>query len=131
MRLLVVAMAESVHTARWLGQLRDTGWDIHLFPSLDSGGVHPALAGVTVHHSAYSGVQTNGANVRTRGVRLPHRYLATLGRVAINKVQSDFRVGQLARLIGRLRPDLVHSLAIQAAGYLTLAAPARVRGCFP
>src|SRR5690606_34488576 len=38
---------------------------------------------------------------------------------------------QLARLINRLRPHVVHSLEFQAAGYLTLEAKRRLNGAFP
>jgi hypothetical protein len=38
---------------------------------------------------------------------------------------------RLARLIARLEPDVVHSLEIQHAGYLTLAARGRAPGRFP
>ena len=37
MRILFVAMADSVHTARWISQIDDQGWDIHLYPSIDCG----------------------------------------------------------------------------------------------
>jgi hypothetical protein len=53
MKLLIVAMSESIHTARWLSQLSDQGWDIHLFPSIDCGIVHPEILNITVHHSVY------------------------------------------------------------------------------
>jgi glycosyltransferase involved in cell wall biosynthesis len=47
-RILFVAAAESIHTARWIAQLVDAGWDLHLFPSIESDEVHADLTGVTV-----------------------------------------------------------------------------------
>ena len=48
MRILFVAMANSIHTARWINQLADQGWDIHLFPVEDKG-IHPDLRNLTTH----------------------------------------------------------------------------------
>ena len=41
MRVLFVAMADSIHTARWIRQLQGQGWDLHLFPVDTSGGLPP------------------------------------------------------------------------------------------
>ncbi|NJL56154.1 hypothetical protein HC928_13955, partial [bacterium] len=68
MRLLFVALARSIHTARWLSQLKDTGWDLHLFPAEDQRRVHPALRGVTVHHSVYA-PQPEAGTLAAQGVR--------------------------------------------------------------
>lgn len=48
MRILFVAMSNSVHTARWINQITDQGWDLHLFPSWNLI-LHSDLKGVTVH----------------------------------------------------------------------------------
>ena len=41
-------MANSVHTARWVSQLADTGWDIHVF-DLQKAGLTPELKVGTVY----------------------------------------------------------------------------------
>lgn len=121
MRILLVAMSESVHTARWIAQIADQGWDLHLFPSIDKGESHRELKGITVHHSFYGGGQNSGA-VRVRGIPLCDGDLAALARFGVNKLFPACRARQLARLIRRLKPDLVHILEIQHAGYLLLDA---------
>lgn len=47
-KILFVAMQMSSHTARWINQIADQDFDIHLFPVNDML-VHPELRGVTVH----------------------------------------------------------------------------------
>jgi len=47
-RILFVAMQQSTHAARWISQIADQGWDLHLFP-VDYLPAIPALRGVTVH----------------------------------------------------------------------------------
>jgi len=47
-RILFVAMQNSIHVARWIEQIADRGWDLHLFP-VSNAAPHPRLAGVTIH----------------------------------------------------------------------------------
>jgi hypothetical protein len=47
-RILFVAMQQSTHAARWINQIADQGWDLHLFP-VNYLPVIPELRGVTVH----------------------------------------------------------------------------------
>ena len=47
-RILFVCMQNSPHAGRWINNLADRGWDLHLFP-LDHQPVLPTLRGVTVH----------------------------------------------------------------------------------
>jgi hypothetical protein len=132
MRILVVAMADSIHTARWLNQVADQGWDIHLFPSTDTmGDVHPELDRRVVSHSGYlhwkSGIRKNDpawGNAISRGAEWAARKI-------LPRVRSDQRTAYLARLVDRLRPDVVHSMEIQRAGYLTLEVRKRAGRRFP
>jgi len=47
-KILFVAMQMSTHTVRWINQISDQGWDVHLFP-VNYLPVHPELRGVTIH----------------------------------------------------------------------------------
>ncbi len=131
MRILFVAMANSIHTARWIAQIADQGWDLHLFSSIDSSLVHSALRSVTVHHSFYGRQADRHPSVRSRGLAVGNTRLGNLGRILVRKLSPDYRVRQLARLVRRLKPDIVHSLEIQAGGYLTLRAQAETGRAFP
>ena len=139
MRILFVAMSESIHTARWINQLQGQGWDLHLFPSLDFGATHPDLRQVTVHHSFYSRRPESGATavdrtVKRRGIPVlwPCPYHAAFAaRVGMDMVRPDRRAAQLRGLVKKLRPDIIHSMEIQGAGYLTLAARRGIEDRFP
>lgn len=122
LRVLFVAMSASVHTARWIEQVADCGWDLHLFPSIDLGATHPILRNVTVHHSFYGGRPAPHVSVRERGVNLGALSLSYVGRRAMHHLWPNYRERALARLVRRLKPDIVHSLEFQHGGYLTLAA---------
>lgn len=36
LRILFVARPYSIHSARWINQIADEGWDLHLFPSSEA-----------------------------------------------------------------------------------------------
>jgi hypothetical protein len=128
MRLLLVAMAESVHTARFVAQLDVGSCEIHVFSSHPAGFAHPALSGVTVHGFFRA---RRPAGVRQRGWPVVSRRAAHLAERVVEGLSPGARTAALAKLIDRVHPDVVHTLEIQHAGYLTLAARALVRGRFP
>lgn len=132
MRILFVGMSESVHLARWIGQLTALGWDLHLYPSRTRNAVHPDMPPIALHGT---GVWQSGAfpsQVRVveawpfrrgayRADRLGHRLVPG----------HDDPVRRLARVIRRVRPDLIHCLEMQHGGYLLKAAADRLRGPLP
>jgi glycosyltransferase involved in cell wall biosynthesis len=132
MRILFVAMARSIHTARWIGQLADRGWDLHLFPA-DFEPPNEQLRDITVH-DWMTCRPPRGAHptLRMRGV-WPFRAGEYFLRQGIRVLNEDHRFwpGLLARTIRRVKPDLVHSLEFQHGAYLTLDARARYGGGFP
>lgn len=122
MRILFVAMSHSIHTARWIGQLSDQGWELHLFPSQDFGASHPELSGVTIHHSVFGRFRNSvRQNVRYRGLYVGLHAIAYLARRALGHYLPGYRAWQLKRVIAKVKPDLIHSLEIQSAGYLVHA----------
>lgn len=131
MKLLVVAMSDSIHTARWLKQLTGHGWEIYLFPAVDVGETHPELAGVTVYHSFYPAADNRNSTNIYHGTRLPSPLAARAARMLKANRAPDYRERGLSALIKKLKPDIVHSLEIQHAGYLTLAAKQRIGRDFP
>lgn len=126
MKILFVAMAESVHTARWISQLHDQGWDIHLFPSNNEDIISPELANVTIHHSIYTTTHHAHPSIKHRGIRLwapvKKQVVGESLRIALDKIYTSYRRRRLVRLIKRLKPDIIHTLEFQHAGYLTLQA---------
>lgn len=131
MRILIVAFSQSIHTARWVSQLVDQGWDIHLFSSIDGFPVRPEMAGVVVHRSVYVRQKGLGKTVRLKGIPVGSEFVARGAIKLLQQSYPNYRAKQLARLIDRLKPDVIHSLEIQHAGYLTLDALRLVHGTPP
>ena len=118
MRILFVAMAHSIHTARWIAQLRGRGWDLHLFP-VESARLHSELHDLTIHDA----------------FGCDHSALPASARVAPAPSESDAppgdAAGHLAATIRELRPDVVHALELLKAGHLVCQARARLEGAHP
>jgi len=128
LRILFVALGESVHVARWIKQLEGQDWDIHLFPHSAYDGIHPELENVTVHNLVRRPKQYISATVRQTGLDWPlprGRRSATALIQNFNHFKQPVR---LARLIHRLRPDVIHSLEMQRCGYLTLTSRNQLNG---
>jgi glycosyltransferase involved in cell wall biosynthesis len=129
MRILFVAMQESIHTARWINQIADQGWDIHLFP-VSAYPVSPELHNATIYGLPL---------LPPRNISRSTRYVGLLpiGRSGNNLEKLIFRAYPelwfdfLAKLIQLIRPDIVHSLEFQHAGYMTFAARKKVEKNFP
>lgn len=111
-----------MHTARWIRQLAGQGWDVHLFPATGTE-PHKDLAGITYH--AFSGARRPEFNpaMRVSGP-YPLRRGAGLMEWAMQRAFPERmnRAARLASLVRRLRPDVLHSLEMQRAAYLTLEA---------
>ncbi|HEY8174647.1 MAG TPA: glycosyltransferase family 4 protein [Gemmatimonadaceae bacterium] len=126
-----MAMTESVHTVRWIRQLQGQEWDLHLYPSREAGEAHVELEGVTVHQGIVGSRKGMHPKLKVKGIRTLSRLNERLARGVIRKVAPDYHRDGLVRTIRALKPDVVHSMEIQAAGYLTLDAREKLAGRFP
>jgi len=128
--ILFVAMPDSIHTARWIGQLNAEGWDIHLFPSVLAA-LHPDIDQVTVHILLHQQRISAKGSPKNSVFKLFDRVIYAVLRRVFAYLLPWWRAKKLARVISTLQPDIVHSLEIQAAGYLTLSAKEFVDSQFP
>ena len=130
MRILFVAMIDSVHTARWIAQVADQGWELFLFPAQQRY-PHPLLRNITVF----------GATARRAGyLDASVRYLRRFSLPFYRDVQTGLRTHQAAtghaeaslrRVIRKIKPDIIHTLEFQHAGYMALRAKQGGGGPFP
>lgn len=131
MKVLLIALADSVHTARWVSQIADQGWDVRLFPSLDHGIVHPELSSIPVYHTLGGQRGHLEQKLRWQRSRLFSGVRAAIGMRIFPLLWPRRRMRQLHRVIADFQPDIVHSLEFQAAGYLTAAVKREQGGMFP
>ena len=142
MKILFVAFPNSVHVLRWIQQLNEQDWEIHLYPSIDVGRILPEFRNITVHHSIYSPQPDLDASVKERGVRVGIPFVrkafsslfwagARLLTLLRSRRNPDYRVDDLYRTIKRIQPDIVHSIEFQHGGYLALAVKQKMGDDFP
>jgi hypothetical protein len=131
MKILFIAMSESIHTARWINQIADQGWEIHLFPSIDYGITHPDLKNVSIYHSVYRVRKNASPHVRYFGIPVFSTGLARIIRQITGMIYPDYRANQLKKVIAEVKPDIIHSMEFQAAGYLTAKVKEEFPGKFP
>jgi glycosyltransferase involved in cell wall biosynthesis len=130
MRILFVAISDSIHTARWLSQLTDQNWDLHLFPSDWGTYPHKDYRKLTIH-SFFRGLGKGyDRGVDRKGIpwpsgRLTGRFKKFCERLAPNRATEAAR---LARTIQKLNPDVIHIMEMQSAGYLALEGLKRLEG---
>lgn len=131
MKILLIALSDSIHTARWVRQLSDIGWDVRLFPSIDYGVVHPGLSCIPVYHMLGAQSGPLGRKLRWQHHRLFTALRSFLGVRLLPQLWPQRRMQQLLRIIDEFQPDIIHSLEFQAAGYLTAAAKREKGALFP
>lgn len=148
MRILFVAMPYSVHAARWINQLSDQGWDIHLFPT-GTELPHSHFNNITIYGvSSYRPAELDSSvrweqlwpppqrstnRLSNLAARIQRRWAKRFRRQEANGFSSlgADRAAWLAQVVSQLKPDIVHSLEMQHAGYMTLEAKSKLEGQFP
>lgn len=124
-RILFVATPASIHTARWISQLDGVGWDVRVLGSAPTV-VNDELKGATVY--GFSGYRPPrlSPSTRVRGLWPLRRGAWHLGMPLRPLFPQALRT-----LLRAFKPDVVHALGIQHAGYLTMEATRRMSGRRP
>jgi hypothetical protein len=119
-RVLVVAMLDSIHTARWLGQFKDAEIEFLLFPSSPHRRIRPELKALIASRSrARYRPQVGG------------RWFAFPLWFADKELRNLLRGTILKMAIKDFRPEFVHALELQNAGYLVLDSLSSMRAPRP
>jgi hypothetical protein len=131
LRILFVGVPNNIHTVRWIGQIADQGWDLHLFPGYDTE-VHPDWRNITIYSLWPRSRDGIHPSVRLRTLWIPPIVSArTRYRIPAYFSSPSGRATLLALLIRWLKPDIVHSLQTQSSAYGTADAKANLARWFP
>lgn len=112
-KALIVAMADSIHVARWLELFRDSSYDFTIISSSPNRRIHPRLDAL-----ANLG-QPSGA---TYVIHPFSRWLSVPAWLLDRLLQDRVRGWLIRNSIRRIRPDFVHAMELQNAGYATAVA---------
>jgi glycosyltransferase involved in cell wall biosynthesis len=110
-KILIVAMADSVHTARWLEQFENSKDEFVLFPSSPHRRIHPKIVRLL---GASSPMQIS----IPKGLSKTGLILAALDKFFNNRLRGDL----LRRVINKFEPNILHAVETQGAGYISLEA---------
>ena len=115
-KILVVAMADSIHTARWLEQFEGSEYKFLLFPSSPHRRIHPKISRLLSSDSTM--------NITTPfGLKHTGLFLAALDKLFANHIRGLL----LRRFIKRFNPDVLHAVETQGAGYISSIALERIK----
>ena len=112
-RILVICMFDSIHSARWLSQFQDQDIEFLLFPSSPHRRIHKNLKSLVAGNSAAS----YKLFPLSRFFGLPLWFADKL-------VDNWFRSSLVKRAIKTFKPDFVHAMELQNAGYIAAKAMA-------
>ena len=107
-KTVVICMLDSIHSARWLEQFSDQNIDFLLFPSSPNRKIHPQLKALLERNTT--------ANYKI----VPLGKWFGLPLWILDKFTNNFFRGTLLRwTIKRHKPDILHALELQKAGYVS------------
>ncbi len=145
MKLLIVAMANSIHTARWLSHIKNEDWDIHLFPVNFFTEVHPGIYGIGKNIKVHSPIilkslirkykqkkrEKARVEIDTRKLLKEYQQGSLVVKNILRKLFSVNYTKELYKVIKKVKPDIVHSMHIQEAAYLTMEVKKKMKDSFP
>ena len=116
MKVLVIAFADNIHTARWMNQICNQDHEIYLFPNHN-------------HQKISSTLRTNIKIVKANIFKyLQYYLLKIINQIVYRKKHKEvnehlydvFRAKQIHQFIQQKKPDIIHSLEFQNSCYLTM-----------
>jgi glycosyltransferase involved in cell wall biosynthesis len=130
MKILFVAMPDSIHVARWISQVTDQGWEIYLFPAYRAKPINE-LRNITVFGSDPLRPSSLDKSVRLIRWTSIYFYRDSLENLTSHKSSMKNKELALVKAIKLIKPDIVHSLEFQHSCYLTLGAKKRLGNKLP
>jgi len=130
MRILFVAMPDSIHVARWISQIADQGWEIFLFSPYRAK-PHPELKKITIFGTDLFPPTYKDKSLRYIRWSSFFFYRDALKKFVAHQISNQHKLQALVYAIKGVDPDIVHSLEFQHAGYLTLSAKKQIGEKFP
>ena len=116
MKILIIAFADNIHTARWMNQICNQDSEIYLFSNHN-------------HQKISSTLRTNIKIVKANIFKyLQYYLLKIINQIVYRKKHKEvnehlydvFRAKQIHQFIQQKKPDIIHSLEFQNSCYLTL-----------
>ena len=115
MKILFIAMAESIHTSRWISQIKDNKkFEIYLFPSYAQRIIRDDLLNINICIPFFSIYLLINKIFGKRYANFFHIKIIN-SRYYYSTIKQKCR---LKNYLLKIKPDLIHTLETQGAGYL-------------
>ncbi|MHB1016853.1 MAG: glycosyltransferase family 4 protein [Coriobacteriia bacterium] len=112
MRVLFATETSSIHSARWINQLRDFGWDVHAYQTMFPGlGVSPNLELGTVW-LPFDAPEPEGVAVRHTISGSSMAEKVSRHSAVVSRAFAKQHARRLSDLILDLKPDVIHSVGL-------------------
>jgi glycosyltransferase involved in cell wall biosynthesis len=121
-KVVIIAMLESIHTARWINQLDNVEFDIYLHPSFNDGciRIHESIEQMTNIKFIDRYYKIHLFLKRKNIERLSQFFYFKYFNIC-NLLIKDYNKKNVAAFINKVKPELVHTLETQKAGYFYLS----------
>jgi glycosyltransferase involved in cell wall biosynthesis len=110
-RILVVGMLDSIHLSRWISQFQYSDLDIRILPSAYFRRVHPKIVEQTSEYLAVPFLQFTGRFFPFIDYFFTLSFMGT-------RIEQRIRRFYIAFYAKLFRPEIIHALEIQHAGYI-------------
>ena len=110
-KVLAVCMLDSVHTARWLNQFKNSKIDFHLFPSTPNRFIHPDIKKLTSNNNLENQYMVHYGSL----------FLPILNWAFDLIAKNRFRGYLITRLLKKYDFDVVHAIELNHAGFITFS----------
>jgi len=141
LKILIVAMSNSIHTARWISQISDQGWDIYLFPTDIFVGTNEKINNINIctpkinkfliqKYKTRKKSKSSGETENIETLLYQNNPNPNIKDI-IKRLLPNNRIRELVKIIRKIHPDIIHSMHVQEAGYLTLEAKKEIKDRFP
>jgi len=115
-KILIVGFADSIHTKRWIEHINNKNYSIVLFPSI-----------VTIFTDMTHTVRVSSLIKKKHNRTVLNRLI----NYSLYRLSPFINKRYLKKVIRREKPDIIHSLEFQHAGYLVNSVRKSWKGKFP
>lgn len=112
-KVFIVCMVDSIHTARWLKQFKNSNIDFHIFPSTPNRKIHKDIVELANSKSEQT------ANYK---IYFGSHLIPVLLWGADLLFKNRIRGFLVSRVLKKIKPDFVHAMELNHAGYLLASA---------
>jgi glycosyltransferase involved in cell wall biosynthesis len=122
MKILIVGMPFSIHLVRWIDLMRSAGRDIHFISSMPYEKPHKELKHIVYHDypdNVFPQVDLDFRTFRNRKLMIQWPFVNKWICKAKRYLKLErTHLGNLKLVVSTIRPDIIHSMESQHAGYL-------------